>query len=144
MRLVFPSSTRSVRNVLTSDQLGESGAIYDFPEAITPTGRTDFTKVPPASSNTMQKFYVEGCVGEGLAGYDYPDENVSLRFSYDAAILPYLGFWITTGAFRGDCNCALEPTNGFYDKISVARDLGCLKTIAPGDTLAFGIDFLIF
>ena len=143
MRVIFPRGTRRVRNALLSDRLGAPDIVYDFPVAETALGRIDFTRVPPAPAKTMEKIYVEGPVGEGLAGYDYPDENASLRFRYDPAALPYLGFWITVGAFRGDYNCALEPTNGFYDKISTARRFGRLKTIAPGETFTFGIDFLV-
>lgn len=143
MRVVFPPGTRRVRNVLLSDRLGEAGLIYDFPFAETARGRVDFTKVPPVSANAMEKIYVDDRVDEGLAGYDYPDENASIRFRYDPAALPYLGFWITVGAFRGDYNLALEPTNGFYDKVSTARRFGRLKILSPGETFMFGIDFLV-
>ncbi len=56
---------------------------------------------------------------------------------YDAAKLPYLGGWITAGDFQGDYNCALEPSSGFYDKVSRARTLKTLPVLGSGEETEF-------
>ena len=62
---------------------------------------------------------------------------------YDAQALPYLGVWITAGGYRGDCNCALEPSTGFYDGISRARENGSLKVIKPGEIFSFTLEICL-
>ena len=58
---------------------------------------------------------------------------------YDAEKLPYLGVWITAGGFQGDYNCALEPTNGFYDSISKAAGNGKLPVLGAGESMEFDL-----
>lgn len=87
----------------------------------------------------MEKYYVEGMVGEGYCGYLYPVQGMKAEISYDPEKLPYLGFWVTAGAFRGDFNCALEPTTGFYDSIAVAQKNGRCPALAPDEQMGFTI-----
>jgi hypothetical protein len=63
-----------------------------------------------------------------LYSIDFPKEK-----------LPYLGFWVTEGGFRGDYNCALEPTNGYYDDIDIAKNNNKLKILEPKEELNFYI-----
>ncbi len=58
---------------------------------------------------------------------------------YDAQALPYLGFWITNGGYRGERNFAFEPATGYYDTVNCARGRGRLKTLAPGEKLCFSL-----
>lgn len=55
-----------------------------------------------------------------MVGLDYTDEKIKYTINYDPQINPYLGVWITKGGFKGEYNCALEPSNGFYDDLSRA------------------------
>lgn len=133
VKLILPEGTTHYRNVLTGPELGEAGTVYPA------DGEYDFTKVPKAESNTMSKFYAEHPVKAGKCGLYYPAQNVLCIMEYDESILPFWGFWITAGGFQGDCNCAMEPTNGFYDSISRAHQNGRLPVLMAGGSMDFGI-----
>ena len=131
MKVILPKGTTHCRNVLTGPELGDAGTVYPI------DGSYDFTRVPKAESRTMSKFYVEHPVKEGRCGLHYPSWKVTCTMEYDAEKLPYLGFWITAGGFQGDYNCALEPTNGFYDSVSTARKNGKLPILGAGESMCF-------
>lgn len=74
---------------------------------------------------------------EGLCGIDYPTQKVKCRIRYDATVLPYIGTWITCGAFMKDYNLALEMTDGYYDKVSRALRNGKIRILSPGEEAAY-------
>ena len=88
----------------------------------------------------MVKYYVVGRLEKDGCGYDYPETGTSVRFLYDVEKLPYLGCWITAGGYRGDKNCALEPSTGYYDSVGRARQInGSCPEIKPGESFCFTI-----
>ena len=138
MQLIFPDDVERVLNVANTKRLGSTGTIYRFPVDATTDGNVyDFTTVPPLDGKTMVKYYCCDAVQEGRCGYRYPTEGVEAIFTYDANALPYLGFWVTAGGYRGDANCALEPTNGFYDSIETAQQNGKCPVLQPNEELRF-------
>lgn len=144
MRLLFPASeaggTAEVENALQSAALGEKGRIHPFPETCTPQGEPfRLDRVRPASAGSCEKYYLRGRVGEGRCGAYYPGNGILFTAEYDPRILPYLGFWVTEGGFRGDYNCALEPCNGYYDAVSVAVKNGAVCRLGPGNSLDFAL-----
>lgn len=140
MRIVFPEGTKEVENVVESRYLGNIGRIHPYPHTIAETGeKFDLDRVLPASACNWEKYYVNGKVKQGLCGIDYPSRDVKYRLYFDQEKLPYLGFWITEGKFRGDYNCALEPTNGYYDRIDTARSKNALYLLKKGDTFQFDL-----
>jgi len=140
MELIFPQGTNHVINVQTSDFLGNIGNVYPYPVAEDLTGQKFlFNKVKPVSSRITNKYYVLGKIKEGTCGVYYPDHNIRYILFFDTEKLPYLGFWVTAGGFRGDYNCALEPTNGFYDNIETAKKNNKLYFLPPGNTLHFSL-----
>ena len=100
-------------------------------------GAYDFSSPPAAMPPTMVKYYLAEPVKNGYCGFWYPRAGAGCLLRYDPAILPYLGVWITAGGFRGDYNCALEPSNGFYDDINTARQNGSLYILKPDLPLVF-------
>ena len=66
------------------------------------------------------KYYFTNEIKNGSVGLDYKDEKIKYMIYFDPNINPYLGIWITKGGFKGEYNCALEPSNGFYDNLSDA------------------------
>lgn len=134
MELFYPKGVKSFLNTMDSPQLGKAGIRYPAKNQI-----YDFYTVPEASAVTMVKYYVDGKVSEGRCGYRYPGQNVQCEILYDEEKLPYLGFWLTAGGFRGDYNCAMEPSNGYYDGIDKARENGSLFVLKSGETLTFTI-----
>ncbi len=139
MRIHFPPETTEILNVMDSDCLGKAESRYAFPLGQAPGGLYDFCAVPPRKSHRMEKYYVKGIIHKGMIGYEYPDAHTGLKIEYDPQKLPYLGFWVTAGGWRGDYNCALEPSNGFYDRISCAAGNSCLPVLQPDEEMAFEI-----
>ncbi|MEW8972605.1 MAG: hypothetical protein AB2375_00295 [Tissierellaceae bacterium] len=68
------------------------------------------------------KYYFWGKFKTGEVGLDYTRDRIQYMIKYDTDIHPYLGVWITKGGFKGEYNCALEPSNGFYDSVSLAYE----------------------
>ena len=139
MRIIFPDGTDEILNVLKSERLGKEGTVYAFPKDAATAGVYDFSSVNKCSHPTMDKYYVVGAVKKGKCGYEYTRSGVRALIEYDHKSLPYLGFWITQGGFRGDYNCALEPTNGYYDSIGSARRNNKCPLLEQGNTMEFEI-----
>lgn len=70
-----------------------------------------------------------------VCGFYYPSHGICCMLHYDIRKLPYLGVWVTAGGFGGDHNCALEPSNGFYDGIGKAGENGRLPVLLPGEAV---------
>ena len=135
MRFIFPSGAESFLNAeRASKELGQRGAIHKVTESM-----YDFTRVPTRKNVCCQKYYINGKVQEGFCGYEYPSQQVRCEYRYDKEKLPYLGLWITSGGFRGDYNCALEPSNGFYDSVAIAQANDACPVLEPEE----GLDFTI-
>lgn len=144
MRLLYPACNGQIETVCVTTELGEKGTLHAFPLAQNADGAVyDCTRVPAPTPASRQKFYLTGKVAKGECGYEYPTEQVRVTISYDETILPYLGFWITAGAFRGDYNCALEPTNGYFDSITCAQKNNACPTLSPGETLSFSVEIAL-
>ncbi len=142
MRLVYPEGTETLEVVLDSERLGLSGTVHSFP--VSSDGAWDFTRVPGTPPAGMDKYYVRGKVKEGKFGYIYPSAGMAAELLYDADKLPYLGFWITTGGYRGDKNCAFEPASGYYDSIETAGRNGCLMELGPGERMVFELGIRLY
>lgn len=136
MEILLPEEIKHCRNVSPSRALGEVGRIYPVENPV-----YDFTRVPKAETKSAVKYYGEERVEKGRCGLVYPSQKVKCIVEYDAAKLPYFGVWITAGGFQGDYNCALEPSSGFYDRISKAGELGRLPVLSAGEEMEF--DFAI-
>lgn len=142
MRLVYPAGTKEIEVVLDSERLGPAGTVHPF--TFPPDGALDFTRVPGAETEGMEKYYVRGKVREGKCGFIYPSAGMAADLVFDAKILPYLGFWITTGGYRGDKNCAFEPADGYYDSIGTAGMNQCLRVLRPGEVMAFELGIRLY
>lgn len=131
MELLYPDEIGRFLNVLDSPELEAAGTEH------IPGEGWDFHRVPAEDSGTQLKYYASEKVNAGWCGYRYPSQQVRCILSYDAKQLPWLGMWITAGGFRGDHNCAWEPSTGFYDGVERARETGTLRTLDPGDSICF-------
>lgn len=141
MIIIFPKETSKIINVTNSNELGSIGRLHPFPYTSSLNNELyTLNKVFPKSANKFEKYYVTDKIEEGLCGVKYPSNNIELEIIYDAKKLPYLGFWVTEGGFRGDYNCALEPSNGFYDSIEIAEKNNKLMKLAPGSSFEFSIE----
>lgn len=141
MRLIFPRGINSVVNVFDSDFLGPSGSVYRFPkDYIDGNKEYNFTRVPEADSATALKYYCCERSQEGRCGYIYPSDGMKAVIRFNPEELPYLGFWLTTGGYRGDINCALEPSNGFFDSITTASKNEKCPILGPGKEMRFFLE----
>lgn len=140
MQLTFPEGTKEIRNVYKSKYLGEVDQIHPYPSVPMEDGsefRLD--RIFPEKAGKCEKYYVNGKVDEGMCGAYYPGKDVAYRLYFDKEKLPYLGFWLTEGGFRGDYNCAMEPANGFYDSIATARKNNAVYNLKAGEALSFDL-----
>jgi galactose mutarotase-like enzyme len=138
MELILPKGTKEVINVLKSDLLGEVGDIYTYPKTINNHGKSmKLNKVRTPDVNDMEKFYIKRDVTQGYCGAYYPSKDVKYEVHYKKEILPYLGVWINEGGYKSGYNCALEPTNGYYDSIDIAKKEKGLYVLKPKECLKF-------
>lgn len=135
MELLYPEEIRLFLNVLDCPELKSAGT-----EHVPGTG-WDFHRVPAADSGTQMKYYAAQKVYAGWCGYRYPGSQVRCILRYDAEKLPWLGMWITAGGFRGDYNCAWEPSTGFYDGVERARETDTLRVLDAGETFEFEAEY---
>ena len=140
MELIFPEATSEILNVQDSINLGKENTTHQYPIAKN-NGHKDYNlnKVGKKTCNNTEKYYVNGTVKEGKCSIYYPDHNILYSVNFDIDKMPYLGFWVTEGGFRGDYNCAFEPTNGFYDGIETAKNREKLFYLTPEKPLDFTI-----
>ena len=134
MELFLPKDLTHYRNVLDSSLLGAEGMVYPLNNDV-----YDFRKIPDPKACNIVKYYGDTSTSIGHCGVYYPSSDVAYYLDYDARKLPYLGVWITAGGFQGDYNCALEPTNGYYDSIDRASKNQKLLVLKQGEALDFTI-----
>lgn len=137
MEFIYPKGTKAFINASGNDPiLGQANSAY-----LKENELYHFEKVLPKKSNTTKKFYIQGSVQEGYCGYRYPKDKVQCELFYDNDKLPYLGVWVTSGGFRGDYNCALEPSTSYYDSISNALLSDTIVMLEKDKPLDFDITF---
>jgi galactose mutarotase-like enzyme len=139
MTLLYPRGTRAIEILADSLAPGAAGKKYHFPADTVEGRRRNFTMPPGAAPPYAQKYYIADPIPEGCCGYVYPSQNMRAELFFDAAVLPYLGFWITSGGFCGDYNCAFEPSTGYYDRVSTAKAAGRLDYLDPGKAKTFSL-----
>lgn len=137
LQIELPPEVHQVENTFESDWLGPAGTLLPYPQASGPRGPVDLRRMP---SDGCLKFYAQGRVAAGWCRYLYPESGVQATLRYDAAMLPYLGFWATGGGYRGDVNCALEPASGYYDSIPLAMARGACPVLRAGSSWDFSLE----
>lgn len=107
------------------------------PEGGAPASLRELRPVPPPG--TMMKFYFRDPVKKGQCVAVYPRSGIRAVLRFSPEQLPYLGFWITNGGYRGEANFAFEPASGYYDTLEKAAASGTLPMIAPGQSSVYEI-----
>lgn len=140
MQILLPPEIQSVRHVTDSEYFGGADKLYSFPKAEMPDGSIwDFHRVLTPEISPSVKFWFEGKILRGNCGFQYPHLGRQVQIEYDSQKLPYLGLWIAAGGFKGEYNCALEPSNGYYDSVTQALSNHKCPVLAPGESLDFTI-----
>lgn len=141
MKLLFPKGTDKVVNVHESKYLGKVSQVHPYPVTRDKAGNfIHLDRIRDSYANNEEKYYVKGRVKEGSCGAYYPSKDVTYNVYFDKEKLPYVGFWVTEGGFRGDYNCALETTNGYYDSIDMATKEEKIMVLKPQERLEFKIE----
>ena len=119
--MLIPKEAKNILNVHENDQLGYVGRKNSFPLAKDIDGNSiDLTFLKNYKENRCYKYYFLDQIEEGKVGLHYKDENIVYTLKYDSRKIPYLGVWITKGGFKGEYNCAIEPSTGYYDSLELA------------------------
>ncbi|MDF2882728.1 MAG: hypothetical protein K0R54_3285 [Clostridiaceae bacterium] len=141
MQLLFPEGTDKVINVHQSRYLGEITKVHSYPVTKDVNGNSmHLDRILESSADNEEKYYLLGESKHGKCGAYYPSKDVTYNVYFEKDKLPYVGFWVTEGGFRGDYNCALEPTNGFYDSIDIASKENKILILKPEQILNFKIE----
>ena len=123
----LPWEGQLAQNILAGSPLGSVGQLHVH------GGAYDFDHQP--SPGLALKYYLSQPVRKGLCVVDYPRSGVRAELSFDPEEMPYLGFWITTGGYRGHNNFAFEPATGYYDTIGCSQERGRSTVLEPSQTL---------
>lgn len=120
--LVFPEELKNYINVQNDEE-------WDF----------DIHKLGEYPKDHTFKYYFTDKIEKGETTLLYPDVNRSYTICFDPNKTPYLGVWVTTGGFKGECNVAMEPCDGFYDTLERAYNNKKVTSVAPNGTNSWEI-----
>ncbi|MBO7663747.1 MAG: hypothetical protein J6U01_10285 [Clostridia bacterium] len=123
MRFEFPEAAEAIECV--------PGCSWP-PEGAVPSALSELPVPPP--SGTMMKFWFREPVKSGECRAVYPGSGVQAILRFAPKQLPYLGFWMTNGGYRGEHNFAFEPASGYYDTLEKAKETGTLPLLRPGES----------
>lgn len=144
VKLNFPPDLKKVINVQESDYLGQKGAEHSFPITEDSFGeKYRLNRVNNREKRLTEKYYSSGEINVGRVSACYPDQAAEFIIKYDSKKLPYLGFWLTEGGFKGDYNFAFEPADGFYDSVNLALKNKKVNIIEADAEYSFSIDLII-
>ncbi|KLO24673.1 MULTISPECIES: hypothetical protein [unclassified Marinitoga] len=116
-------NVKKVINVHKSKFLGNVENICSYPEY----NNYRLNKFLPKSSKNTEKFYlIDKVTSAGLTL-----NNNKLLYTIEFPEIPYLGIWKNEGGFKNQFNCALEPSNGFYDSLEIAKKYQKILTFQP-------------
>ncbi len=125
-RIVLPPGTAGVVNTYgASRRFAGYGARAPWPTMTTAAGETyHLDQIGPPTLAAAEKYWIDGPVAAGWAALHHTDTGEALGFAWPAAVVPYLGVWVTEGGLDGLYHVALEPATGAMDRPDVARQWG--------------------
>lgn len=139
-RLILPE-TQQLVTVHDSKLLGPVGTRHGFPTTRDQAGnpyRLDLLNSKAVEKT--EKIYVEGTVEKGEASLILNKGRLEYKLIFPKTRVPYLGIWINEGGFKGEYNCALEPSTGYYDSLEIAHKLNSIQPISPGEAREWFLD----
>ena len=140
-RIVLPPVVRQVVNVLPTPDWPDVGARVAWPQATIATGEpVALDQIGPASRQSYRKFYLPPDAPVSWAALRQGTAGAWLRLAWDAEAVPYLGIWVDEGGFNAAPTAALEPSTGYYDKLTLAAQNGRVVTFAPGQPQRWFLD----
>lgn len=133
--------THQVINVHKSRVLGDIDTSHSFPETVSLDGSVyQLDRISPAEKGKTEKFYIKGVVPSGEASLTLNQGQLLYTVAFPKEKVPYLGVWINEGGFKGEYNCALEPSTGYYDAVDEAKRRNTLTALLPGEAIEWFLD----
>jgi len=80
--------------------------------------RLDYKKISEFRDSRFYKFFFWGQFKEGKVGIDYTKDRIKYIIEYDIKKHPHVGVFVDKKYGK----CSVEPSNGFFDSVSVAHD----------------------
>lgn len=105
--------------------------------------KINLKKLNSYENNRAYKYYFLNKLSKGEVGLNYIKEKLKYIIKYDPDVLPYLGIWVTKGGFKGEYNCAIEPSNGFYDSLFTAYQNNKLPCLSSHEEINWTIEIKI-
>jgi galactose mutarotase-like enzyme len=142
--IVLPPAVTEVYNVVTDGHWGAAGQRYPWPVAFAQNGeRYQLDCIGAATRHDCRKFYLPPESSVTWATLVDYCRGFGLRMTWNAAELPYLGIWVDEGAINRVSTVALEPTNGFYDSLTIAHQNGQMRMLEAGETQRWQIGVIL-
>ena len=120
----------------------------DMNKVINVQGDEDLNKMDLKSLKAYEdkktyKYYFWGEIKTGKIGIRYKKERLEYIINYAPKLNPYLGIWVTKGGFKGEYNCAIEPSNGFYDSLDRAYNNNMVESLEASEEKSWSISINI-
>lgn len=137
-------NVHEIINVHESASLGHIGTVHKYPLTKDVKGDNySLDKINSSSAKKTEKFYVNGEVLKGEARITLNKGKLLLTMNFPEKKIPYLGVWINEGGFKEEYNCALEPANGFYDSVEIAKKYSKINNIMPSEVQEWFLDITL-
>ncbi|WZL74113.1 hypothetical protein QBE52_05075 [Clostridiaceae bacterium 35-E11] len=138
--MLLPPEVKQIINVHANEKLGNVENVHTFPLAKNMDGDIwDLRNLKDYQDRKSYKYYILNEIQNGQVGFYYRKEEIACLIQFDPVQIPYVGIWVNKGGFKGEYNCALEPTNGFYDDVSTAQKNKKVQYIKGKETLKWTI-----
>ena len=134
-RIVLPEQVKQVINVLPlewGEEWGPPGTANTWPEKLAADGSSlpqDIVNAP--DRRRARKIYLPPEKPINSAGLVQPTGE-KLRMSWNPIDLPYCGIWIDEGVLNAVSTVVIEPSQGYYDGLTLAWKNGRVATAYPG------------
>ena len=131
-KILLPT-VKKVMTVQNSSKLGPAKTTHDFPITTIQGGdKYHLDTIAATSAGKTEKIYVEGKMTQGQAALTLNKGQLLYKLLFPVQHVPYLGIWMNEGGYKGEYNCALEPSTGYYDSLEVTKEQESLEPIPPG------------
>ena len=148
-RILLPSDIRRVRVEGSTLYQLQAKTIVNWPCPTAPDDIIhDLSIVGPQDARTSYKFFA-GPLKHGWCALWRDHAKVGIILCFDPKLLPYLGLWISLGAWperegaRQYC-VALEPTTSPCDSLREASSGGTARSLVPGQQSNWKLELKVY
>ncbi len=136
-RVVLPTKGHVLVDFSLGDRLGAPLDSHNWPLTHDAHGRpVDLSRLTPGAGQA-DKLYATALEAGWCALHDEHTGDY-VGFTFDLREVPYVGIWLNQDAWPSPdqpCfNVALEPCNGYPDRVDIAQRVGALEAIGPYST----------